>query len=90
MTEKIYDLDSYIKEFDAKVIACKKVDDGYEILLDRTAFFPEEGGPHYSKGGTCIVYKLYGLAVDSSVNFNLVGITFLCPSHIQFPDLLEG
>ncbi len=50
MTEKIYDFDSYIKEFDGVVTDCKKTDKGYEIILDRTAFFPEEGGQCSDKG----------------------------------------
>ncbi len=46
MTEKLFDFDSYLQEFDANVIDCipdekKKL---YDIILDRTVFFPEEGG----------------------------------------------
>ena len=47
--EKLYDVDSYIKEFSAKVISCEKVENGFKCLLDRTAFFPEQGG---QKGDT--------------------------------------
>ena len=44
-TEKVYDRDSYIYEFDASVTDCVRRDDGsYELILDRTAFFPEGGG----------------------------------------------
>ncbi len=44
-TVKLYDLDSYTSEFSAKVLASKENGKGqYEILLDRTAFFPEGGG----------------------------------------------
>ena len=42
---KLYDLDSYTKEFTATVTACEKNNDGnYRIILDRTAFFPTAGG----------------------------------------------
>jgi alanyl-tRNA synthetase len=44
MTEKIYDYDSYLTEFSAKVLSCEKCDKGYKTELDRTLFFPEEGG----------------------------------------------
>ena len=38
MTEKLYNIDSYIKEFTAKVLSCEKVQNGYIIVLDKTAF----------------------------------------------------
>ncbi len=44
MTEKIYLNDSYCKEFVATVVSCEKKDNLYEIVLDKTAFFPEGGG----------------------------------------------
>lgn len=44
MTEKLYDKNSYATEFEAKVLSCEKCDKGYEIILDKTLFFPEEGG----------------------------------------------
>lgn len=49
-TEKLYYADSYIKEFDACVISCVKAENGYDIVLDSTAFFPEEGGQTADRG----------------------------------------
>lgn len=44
MTERLYDKDSFIKEFTATVLdSCEKAD-GYFTVLDKTAFFPEGGG----------------------------------------------
>ncbi len=50
MTEELYYTSAYITEFFAKVISCDKVDNGYEIILDRTAFFPEQGGQGCDNG----------------------------------------
>lgn len=44
MTEKLYYIDSHLAEFTAKVISCEAVKDRFEVILDRTAFFPEGGG----------------------------------------------
>lgn len=44
MTEKLYDKDSFINEFTATVISCKNTENCFEVVLDRTAFFPEGGG----------------------------------------------
>ncbi|MBE6644042.1 MAG: hypothetical protein E7612_01530 [Ruminococcaceae bacterium] len=50
MTEKLYYKDAYIKEFFATVLSCKSRGEYYEIILDKTAFFPEEGGQYSDKG----------------------------------------
>ncbi len=44
MTEKLFYEDSHMITFSAIVVACEKVGDYYEAVLDRTAFFPEGGG----------------------------------------------
>lgn len=44
MTEKLYYKDSHLKAFRACVISCEQVGDRYEVVLDKTAFFPEGGG----------------------------------------------
>ena len=43
-TERLYYSDSYIKEFNALVVSCEKIEKGFKVVLDRTAFFPEGGG----------------------------------------------
>lgn len=50
MTEKLYYEDSHIFEFTARVEACREVKGGYEIRLDRTAFFPGGGGQEPDSG----------------------------------------
>ena len=44
MTEKLFDLDSALKEFTATVLTCEAAKTGYLVTLDRTAFYPEGGG----------------------------------------------
>ena len=45
MTEKLYDKDSYLQEFQATVISCEqKNENTWRMVLDKTAFFPEGGG----------------------------------------------
>jgi len=43
-TERLYYKDHYTKEFKAKVIWRRKTKKDFEIILDRTAFYPEGGG----------------------------------------------
>ena len=44
MTEKLYDIDSHLKSFEATVLECLKCEDKFKVLLNKTAFFPEGGG----------------------------------------------
>ena len=43
-TEKLYYKDHYTKDFDAMVLWTNKSNTGFEIILDKTAFYPEGGG----------------------------------------------
>lgn len=44
MTQKLYYENQYIKEFTANVLSCTESKRGFEVILDKTAFFPEGGG----------------------------------------------
>jgi len=46
LTELLYQIDSYLKEFDAKVIEIR----GKSVMLDRTAFHPLSGGLDSDRG----------------------------------------
>ncbi|MBE6573508.1 MAG: hypothetical protein E7652_03845 [Ruminococcaceae bacterium] len=50
MSIRLYENDSYIMNFTAKVISCKENGEYYDVVLDRTAFFPEGGGQQGDNG----------------------------------------
>lgn len=50
MTEKLYDLDSYVTEFTCKVVSLYKDDEYTYVETDRTAFFPQGGGQTSDRG----------------------------------------
>ncbi len=43
-TEKLYYQDAYLRTFSAVVMDCQPASDGWRVVLDRTAFYPEGGG----------------------------------------------
>ncbi len=50
MTQKLYYEDQYIKNFTANVVSCAEGKRGFEVILDKTAFFPEGGGQPGDRG----------------------------------------
>ena len=64
MTEKLFYQDSSIKEFTAVVESCMQGKDGmFEVILNRTAFFPEGGG-QYADTGVLLVGEKEVKVVD--------------------------
>lgn len=49
-TEKLYEQDSHLSRFTARVLDCRPMGDCWAIALDRTAFFPEGGGQEGDQG----------------------------------------
>lgn len=50
MTECLYYDQSYLTEFDANVLNCEAVGGGFDVTLDRTAFYPTSGGQPHDTG----------------------------------------
>ncbi len=49
-TEKLYYQDSHLLQFEAEVLSCTEQDGAFQIVLDRTAFYPEGGGQPSDQG----------------------------------------
>ena len=60
MTEKLYETDGTQLAFSATVLSCETREDGFSVVLDRTAFFPGGGGQ------ACDVGTLGGVPVTGA------------------------
>ena len=49
-TQRLYYENVYCREFEAVVLDCRKQKDGYALLLDKSAFYPEGGGQPSDQG----------------------------------------
>ena len=89
MTKKLYYEDAYIKEFEAVAVDVLTDGDSIAVVLDRTAFFPEEGGQSADTGviGTALVLDVREKDgkilhyLDSPIE---IGKTYVC--RIDFDD----
>lgn len=80
-TKKLYDLDAYGTEFEAKVLTCeevkKKDTTGYAVTLDQTLFFPEEGGQSPDQG------TINGISVlDVQIKKDVIKHTLAAPVEV--------
>ena len=83
ITERLFDQDSYLKEFQATVLACEKEEDRWLVVLDRTAFFPEGGG----QSGDCGVLG----TIDVTGTIEKDGIIYhLVQEPLQVGQAVEG
>ncbi len=58
-SEKIYREDSYLTNLNAEVMSCIKNGDFYEVILDRTIFYPHMSGGQPKDEGTINGLKVY-------------------------------
>lgn len=70
MTEKLYYQDAYVKDFEATVLSCESTEGGYQIVLDKTAFFPEEGG-QYSDSGFIGSSRVFSVREEGGIVYHL-------------------
>lgn len=92
MTEKLYYNDAYIKEFTATVTDVVTDSRGIAIILDRTSFFPEEGGQSADNGFIADVRVLDAREIGGTVYHYVdkpieIGSTVAC--SIDFADRFE-
>ena len=58
MTDKLYYQDAFLTAFSCTVVDCREEKNGWAVVLDRTAFYPEGGGQpadHGTLGGVHVV-----------------------------------
>lgn len=48
--DKLYEENPYLTQFTATVVSCAPGKKGFDVVLDRTAFYPEGGGQPYDLG----------------------------------------
>ncbi len=84
-TECLYDQDAYLRIFSAEVLDCKPVDDGhFDIVLDRTAFFPEQGGQTADTG------TLEGRIHVLDAHIRQGVIHHICDASLETGERVEG
>lgn len=71
-TIKLYDDNAYLTEFCANVLSCEKTESGYAVILDKTVFFPEEGGQS-ADTGTINGVKVLDVKLDGDTIIHYVG-----------------
>ena len=49
-TKKLYEEDSTLRHFSARVLDCREEKGGWAVILDETAFFPQGGGQGWDTG----------------------------------------
>lgn len=74
-TEKLYENDSYIKEFSAVVTACVPMNGHFLTALDRTAFFPEGGGQGADTGSLDEAF-VYDVQIRDGIIYHETDQTF--------------
>ena len=67
MTDRLYYLDSYCRQFDATVVRARDLDGRPAVTLDRTAFYPTSGGQPFDVGHLGAARVLETVDVDEDV-----------------------
>lgn len=70
MTELIYQTESYVREFEARVVALDAEQNG--VLLDRTAFYPGGGGQPHDTGRLIVGETVYPVIRVARGNVHII------------------
>jgi len=63
-SEKAYQENSYLTVLESEVLSCIKKDDFYEVILDKTIFYPHMSGGQPKDEGTINGFKVYDVTED--------------------------
>jgi len=83
MTEKLFDLDSEIKQFTATVLSCEEYHENWAVVLQKTAFFPEAGGQK-SDRGTLGNANVLDVQIEGEI------ITHIVDAPLKVGETIEG
>lgn len=85
-TEALYDLDAFAKDFVARVISCEETQledkKAYKVVLDKTAFFPEQGG-QTSDIGTLDAVSVFDVQIENDVIYHFCTAGFLSGEEVH-------
>lgn len=73
--EKIFYEDTHILDFEAVVTDCQATKDSYLVVLDRTAFFPEEGG-QAADTGTLNGFTVGDVSIKNDIIYHHMDVPF--------------
>jgi len=71
-SKKIYQENSYLRTLEAEVLSCNKKDDLYEIILDKTIFYPHMSGGQPKDEGTINGLKVFNVIEDQDEIIHVV------------------
>ena len=92
MTERLYYHNSFLREFDARVLSCEPESGRWRVTLDRTAFYPSSGGQPHDTGklGDATVVEVADTEDEKVVHYTSAAVD-LGPVHatIDWPRRID-
>lgn len=82
-TQKLYYVNSHLARFTARVLGCEETQNGFEVILDQTAFYPEGGGQAADTG-------MLGSVRVKDVRERGETIIHFCDGPLPVGDAVEG